>query len=97
MSVAAILHHLLSLLDKAAAKAIDSNPVTVFESILASIVSIVFLCLGLRHVYKMRKLEHAERREIRATLVRLNLPRDPGAGDTRQLSWFPRGGRRWKR
>jgi hypothetical protein len=97
MPVTAVLHHLLSLLDKAAEKAIESNPVTVFESVLASIVSIVFLSLDLQHVYKMRRLERAERRDILATLVRLNLPTDPGAGDTRQLSWLFRGGRRWRR
>ncbi len=90
----AVIRHLISTLDGAAAKAEQTNPVLVFESLLVSVVLIILLYLGLRHIYIMRRLEISDRKAMFRAIERLSPSRARSVNGLNLLGWLKNGKRK---
>lgn len=90
----AILDHLLASLDSATARAVETNPVLVFESLLVSAVLIILLYVGLGHIYKMRRLESEDRKAVLKVVERMNRAGLDRVEPERAFKWLGEGGQK---
>ena len=89
-----VLRQLLSALANAAARASQTNPITVFVLLLLAIVLLVLVAMILRHKYRLRQLQSEDQRAVLHALERLDLKPFASVEGLRLLSWFRRGGGR---